>query len=102
MVLPGHGPALEQPIDVIDYYLAHREQRLAQVMAALAGLAELAGSAELAGPADSAGQSGDLAQAVVERVYVDVPRAVWPAALLSVRAQLEYLRQTGALDVQGQ
>ncbi len=94
MVLPGHGPALEQPIDVIDYYLAHREQRLAQVVAALADLSALPGLA------DSAAQSGDVAQAVVERVYVDVPRAVWPAALLSVRAQLEYLRQTGALDVQ--
>jgi hypothetical protein len=88
MVLPGHGPALEQPIEVIDYYLGHREQRLAQVVAALDELAELQS------PQD------DLAQAVVERVYVDVPRAVWPAALLSVRAQLEYLRQIGARDVQ--
>jgi glyoxylase-like metal-dependent hydrolase (beta-lactamase superfamily II) len=88
MVLPGHGPALEQPIEVIDYYVGHREQRLAQVVAALDELAELKG------------QPNDLAQAVVERVYVDVPRAVWPAALLSVRAQLEYLRQIDALGVQ--
>ena len=29
---------------------------------------------------------------VVERVYADVPARVWPAAELSVRAQLEYLR----------
>jgi hypothetical protein len=28
---------------------------------------------------------------VVERVYVDVDRALWPAAELSVRAQLDYL-----------
>ena len=29
---------------------------------------------------------------VVERVYADVPREVWPYAELSVRAQLDYLR----------
>ena len=28
---------------------------------------------------------------VVETVYADVPRVLWPAAALSVRAQLEYL-----------
>jgi hypothetical protein len=28
---------------------------------------------------------------VVERVYADVDRALWPAAEASVRAQLEYL-----------
>ena len=37
----------------------------------------------------------DLADLVVERVYADVPRAVWPAARLSVLAQLDYL---GLLD----
>lgn len=35
-----------------------------------------------------------LAQLIVERVYADVPRIVWPAALLSVRAQLSYLAAT--------
>jgi hypothetical protein len=29
---------------------------------------------------------------VVEHVYADVDRALWPAAELSVRAQLAYLR----------
>ena len=32
---------------------------------------------------------------VVERVYADVPREVWPAAELSVRAQLDHLRTLG-------
>ena len=31
-------------------------------------------------------------RAVVEVVYADVDRALWPAAELSVRAQLEFLR----------
>jgi hypothetical protein len=32
---------------------------------------------------------------VVERVYADVDRSVWPAAELSVRAQLDFLRENG-------
>ena len=41
----------------------------------------------------SALAAGDTtADEVVERVYADVPREVWPAARLSVLAQLAYLR----------
>ena len=71
-VLPGHGPVLADPVGVLRYYQAHRQERLAQVRAAVA-----------------AGASSP--QEVVERVYADVDRSVWPAALLSVRAQLQYL-----------
>lgn len=78
MVLPGHGPELPDAGDVARAYLAHREQRLDQVRAALAEL----------GPDATPMQ-------VVEVVYVDVDRALWPAAELSVRAQLEYLRSLG-------
>lgn len=72
-VLPGHGPELASAGVVAAQYLAHREQRLAQVQAAL-----------------DAGAT--TAQAVVEIVYADVDRALWPAATLSVLAQLEFLR----------
>jgi len=58
---------------VLDYYIAHRHERLGQVRAALAAGART--------PAE-----------VVEVVYADVDRAVWPAAEVSVRAQLDYLR----------
>jgi glyoxylase-like metal-dependent hydrolase (beta-lactamase superfamily II) len=74
-VLPGHGPELGDAPAVAKAYLAHREERLDQVRAALAAL----------GPDASA-------HAVVEVVYADVDRALWPAAELSVRAQLDYLR----------
>jgi glyoxylase-like metal-dependent hydrolase (beta-lactamase superfamily II) len=73
-VLPGHGPALGDASEVIGRYLAHRHERLEQVRAALAAGART--------PRD-----------VVERVYADVDRALWPAAEQSVRAQLEYLRR---------
>lgn len=75
VVLPGHGPELPDAGEVARAYLAHREQRLDQVRRALVDL----------GPAASARQ-------VVEVVYADVDRALWPAAEWSVRAQLEYLR----------
>ncbi len=74
-VLPGHGPELPDAPAVAEVYLAHREERLAQVRAALALLGEDA-----------------TPRQVVEVVYADVDRALWPAAELSVRAQLDHLR----------
>ena len=72
-VLPGHGPELPHAGRAAEHYLHHREQRLAAVRAALA--------------------AGALsAQAVVEAVYSDVDRVLWPAAELSVLAQLAYLQ----------
>jgi glyoxylase-like metal-dependent hydrolase (beta-lactamase superfamily II) len=72
VLLPGHGPLLGNPAEVLDYYIAHRRERLEQVRAALDGGART--------PAE-----------VVAVVYADVDRALWPAAEQSVRAQLEYL-----------
>jgi glyoxylase-like metal-dependent hydrolase (beta-lactamase superfamily II) len=72
LLLPGHGPIINQPVEVLDYYLAHRQERLIQVQAALD-----------AGDTDAA--------AIVRRVYADVDQVLWPAAELSVRAQLDYL-----------
>lgn len=74
-VLPGHGPELPDLAAVTRAYLAHREERLAQVRAALDTLGPDAGP-----------------RAVVEVVYADVDPVLWPAAEWSVRAQLDYLR----------
>jgi glyoxylase-like metal-dependent hydrolase (beta-lactamase superfamily II) len=71
-VLPGHGPALDDAPGVIEGYLTHRQERLRQVRTAVA-----------AGATTPA--------AVVRAVYADVDRALWPAAELTVRAQLAYL-----------
>jgi glyoxylase-like metal-dependent hydrolase (beta-lactamase superfamily II) len=76
-VLPGHGPVLRDAADALDGYLAHRARRLEQVAAAVARLD--------ADPARVA------AMDVVRLAYADVDEALWPAAELSVRAQLEYL-----------
>ena len=75
-VWPGHGPVIGDALGALDYYLAHRQQRLEQVREALR---ELDASRE------------DLARAVVEKVYADVDPVLWGAAELSVRAQIAYL-----------
>ena len=71
-VLPGHGPVLGDALAVVDYYLAHRAERLAQVEQAVAS-------------------GSRTPREIVETVYADVDRVLWPAAELSVRAQLDYL-----------
>ncbi|MEU2597898.1 MBL fold metallo-hydrolase [Streptomyces hirsutus] len=77
-ILPGHGPVLEDAQGAVEYYLAHRAHRLAQV--------------------ETAVENGHHSPSdVVAHVYADVDRSLWPAAELSVRAQLEYLREHGLI-----
>lgn len=75
-VLTGHGPELPRAGEAAAFYLAHREERLQQIRAALDDLGRDATPRE-----------------IVELVYADVDQAVWWAAELSVRAQLAYLQQ---------
>jgi glyoxylase-like metal-dependent hydrolase (beta-lactamase superfamily II) len=74
-VLPGHGPDLADLEAVSDMYLAHREERLDQVRAALHELGDDA-----------------TARQIVEHVYTDVDEKLWDAAEWSVQAQVDYLR----------
>ncbi len=71
-VLPGHGPELPDAGAAAEHYLRHRKDRLGQVEAAHAA-------------------GATTADQVVEVVYADVDRSLWPAARLSVLAQLTYL-----------
>ncbi|MGW1539100.1 MBL fold metallo-hydrolase [Streptomyces sp. NPDC002309] len=77
-VLPGHGPVLEDAQGAVEYYLAHRAHRLAQV--------ETAVEHGFRTPSE-----------IVARVYADVDRTLWPAAELSVGAQLDYLAEHGLI-----
>jgi glyoxylase-like metal-dependent hydrolase (beta-lactamase superfamily II) len=75
-LLPGHGPMLARPAEALDYYLAHRAQRLDEIRAALA--------------------AGDTSpEQIVARVYADVDPVLWPPAAESVRSQLTYLAAAG-------
>ncbi|MFE3827669.1 MBL fold metallo-hydrolase [Streptomyces sp. NPDC059092] len=80
-VLPGHGPVLDDAQGAVEFYLAHRANRLAQI--------------------ETAVENGHRTPAeVVAHVYAGVDRSLWPAAELSVRAQLDYLREHGLIPEQ--
>ena len=75
-ILPGHGPLLLNPGQVLDGYLEHRRVRLDEVRSVV-----------------SRGITDPLA--IVAEVYAATPRALWPAAEMSVQAQLAYLAIEG-------
>ncbi len=79
---PAHGPVIEDPMALIDYYLNHRRQREEQVMAALAdGLATV--------------------EAITERIYTNLAPALTPMARESVLAHLVKLGGEGRVRRSG-
>ena len=79
-LLVGHGPAVEEdPTAVLEFHLAHRRHRLEQVVRVVA-------------------EHGRITpQGIVEVVYAEYDRAVWPAALMSTVAAIEHLVDAGRL-----
>jgi len=75
VVLPGHGPVVNDPAALLDAYITHRDERLAQVRAAAVGKATV--------------------DDVLQAVYGDVEPALQFAARWSLLAQLDYLRAEG-------
>ncbi len=79
---PGHGPELDNPEEVIDWYLAHRLQREQEILDAITG-----GAASL----------GE----VVEAVYAEVNRDLYPLAIRSVAAHVRKLALEGRAEFAG-
>ena len=73
---PGHGPEIEQPQEVISWYIAHRLQREQEILDAIA-----AGATDV--------------DAIVEEVYREVDRSLHPLAAMSVSAHLRKLEEEG-------
>lgn len=69
---PGHGPEIEDPATVIDWYVAHRLQRESEIIAAVD-----AGASTVA--------------EIVEAVYAEVDSSLHPLAARSVSAHLRKL-----------
>lgn len=76
VLLPAHGPRIEDPRALITTYLHHRREREQQVLAAL-----------------RAGHG--TVDAIAESIYHDLAPALMPAARENVRAHLEKLRAEG-------
>jgi glyoxylase-like metal-dependent hydrolase (beta-lactamase superfamily II) len=72
VLYPGHGSPMRDADDVLDRYLAHRLEREAQIIDAVAGGADTVG-------------------AIVERVYVGLDRTLYFAAAQNVGAHLRKL-----------
>ncbi len=82
LLLPGHGEAVTDPAGRIDWLVAHRRAREAQIRDALGR-----------GPAGPS--------ALVARIYADTPRALWPAAERNVLAHLVDLAERGIVEPDG-
>jgi glyoxylase-like metal-dependent hydrolase (beta-lactamase superfamily II) len=81
-LLPGHGEEMDDPEGVIDWYLAHRLQRHGQILESV----------------DSGARS---VSEVVEDVYSDVDKSLYPLAARSVRAHLALLCDEGRIALAG-
>ena len=77
-IFPGHGPVIEEPLSVIEEYIAHRLMREQQVIDGLAAAADPLTPEEL-----------------VATIYADVDPVLHPVAAMSVRAHLAKLAREG-------
>jgi glyoxylase-like metal-dependent hydrolase (beta-lactamase superfamily II) len=75
---PGHGPIVENPAEVLEFYVRHRLEREATVLAALDATPK-------------------HLETILGHVYADVAPQVLPAARLSLAAHLEKLVAEGAV-----
>ncbi len=73
-IYPGHGPAIDAPHDKIREYLSHRREREEQIVNAIQAGAQ-------------------TVERMVEHIYVDTPRVLYPAAGQSVLSHLVKLEQ---------
>ena len=81
-IVPAHGPTLDEPVALFEYYVRHRLAREAKLVAALE-----AGAATF----DEA----------LRRTYDDVPSALLPLAAGSLEAHLVKLEEDGRVRREG-
>ena len=78
-IYPGHGPTVFRAVAKLEEYLAHREEREAQIVAALTA-------------------SPRTIDELVETIYAEYPEDVLPLAARSVLAHLMKLAAEGRVD----
>jgi glyoxylase-like metal-dependent hydrolase (beta-lactamase superfamily II) len=77
---PGHGDEIPDAVAMVDAYVAHREQREVEIIAAV-------------------GAGADTVEDIVGVVYVGLDDALVPAAVHQVRIQLMKLNAEGRLEL---
>jgi endoribonuclease LACTB2 len=81
VICPGHGPIMDKPVEWIDEYIKHREERERQIVGQLSN-----------GEALTSWQ-------IMERIYGDVDRRLRRMADRNVRSHLEKLDKEGRIRV---
>ena len=87
-IQPAHGETITNPGQVLDYYIAHRRERLDEVRAALKEH-----EAELTGVEIS--PEHELTEKVGQTVYATAPQDMRATVNTIVAAQLEYVQKHG-------
>jgi hydroxyacylglutathione hydrolase len=75
-MLPAHGAVIDDPAPLLHRYLAHRREREEQVL-------------------DALGRGDSTADAIVARLYRELPQTVVPRAVETIAAHLRKLEQEG-------
>lgn len=75
VIYPGHGSVVNDPVDKIEYYIKHRQQREAQIINCL----------------KSQPDRSFTEMQIVEQIYVETPKELYPAAAYNVHQHLTKL-----------
>jgi ribonuclease/clavin/mitogillin len=77
LIYPGHGNIVPDAVQKIEYYIAHRQERERQIVAALTAADRL------------------TLMGIVEIVYKETPKELWKAAAFNVHHHLTKLKKEG-------
>lgn len=84
VIYPGHGPVVTNPVEKIQYYIEHRQQREDQILSCV-------------------GQEGPVSSLqIVKLVYRDTPEKLHAAANVNVKHHLDKLEREGKVVRDGE
>ena len=80
VIYPGHGDVIDDPVEKIQYYINHRNERERQILEAIV-----------------ASQKPLTTMEIVKIVYTTTPRHLYPAAAVNVNQHLIKLKKEGKI-----
>lgn len=82
LIYPGHGNVIENPLERINFYIKHRNERESQILDIFTKNPK------------KQFESIDI----VKQIYLDTPQNLWPAATINVSHHLNKLEKEGKLQ----